>query len=173
MTFSYRLAQRGPGNGLTPASLRTRPLSRRLKRNDPALHAMTDFLRDPPLTVAETIHVEDAVDQMFRLGVRSFLVVRDGQVIGLMTAWQAARSPRHHVAVTEVMTPTDDAPAIDWSTLGQSQVEDLLEIFDGSGVEHLVVMESHSATLNSVRGLVYRERLRRLTSPWALQQPLM
>jgi CBS domain-containing protein len=139
-----------------------------LKRNDPAFSAMTDFLTDPPLTVAESARVEDAIDQMFRLGVRSFLVVRDRHVIGLMTARQAALSSVHHRYVTDVMTPTDDAPAIDWGTLGESQVEDLLEIFDGSGVDHLVVIESRSATLSCVRGLVYHDRLRRLTSPWAL-----
>lgn len=170
MTLSYLLAQGSPAPR-TP--LRMRPYQRRLKPTDPASHAMTDFLTDPPLTVAETVRVEDAIDQMFRMGVRAFLVARDRQVIGLMTAKQAARSPMHHLYVTDVMTPTDDVPAIDWSTLDQSHVEDLLEIFDGSGVEHLVVIESQSATLNSVRGLVYRERLRRLTSPWALQQALM
>ena len=171
MTPSYLLAQAGPAP-LVP--LRLRPYQRRLKRTDPALHAMTDFLRDPPLTVPETWRVEDAIDQMFRLGVRAFLVVRDRQVIGLMTAQQAAaRSAMHQQRVIEVMTPTDDAPAIDWSTLSESQIEDLLEIFDGTGVEHLVVIESHSATLNSVRGLVYKERLRRLTSPWALHQGLV
>jgi CBS domain-containing protein len=148
-------------------------MTRRLKRTDPAIHAMTDFLRDPPLVVPPTLRVEDAIDQMFRLGVRSFLVVRDRRVIGLMTAQQASRTRASRQRVTDVMTPTDDAPAIDWGTLGESHVEDLLEIFDGSGVEHLVVIESHSATLNSVRGLVYRERLRRLTSPWALQHALM
>lgn len=170
MNLSYLLAQ---GGSVRRAQLRTRPFMRQLKRNDPASSAMTDFLTDPPLIVAESVRVEDAIDQMFRLGVRSFLVVRDRHVIGLMTARQAGLLSTHHRYVTEVMTPTDDAPAIDWGTLGQSQVEDLLEIFDGSGVDHLVVIESHSATLNSVRGLVYRERLRRLTSSRALQQALM
>ncbi len=173
MTLSYLLAQSSSVPRMPRAPLRTRPFNRHLKRNDPAASAMTDFLREPPLTVAESVRVEEAIDQMFRLGVRSFLVVRDRHVIGLMTARQAARSSMHHRYVTDVMTPTDDAPAIDWDTLGASQVEDLLEIFDGSGVDHLVVIESHSATLNSVRGLVYRERLRRLTSPRALHEALM
>jgi hypothetical protein len=36
------------------------------------------------------------------------------------------------------------------------------------------VLESHSATLNCVRGLVHRERLQRqLQSPWSLQATMM
>jgi hypothetical protein len=62
-------------------------------------------------------------------------------------------------------------PAIGWDTLADSKVSDLLEIFDGTGVNYLVVLESHSASLSSVRGLIQRERLRRqLSSPWTLQE---
>ena len=161
------------------APLRMRSYIPRVRRTDPALRVMTDFLHDPPLTVPEHVSVEHAVDQMFRLGVRAALVVRDRHVVGLLTATQAARHVRHassgaHCArIAEAMTPTDDAPAIDWDTLGDALVADLIEIFDGTGVEHLVVIESHSATLSTVRGLVHRERLRRaLSSPWSLRTGL-
>jgi hypothetical protein len=94
--------------------------------------------------------------------------------VGLMSAAEATRARPHHRHVIEAMTPTDDAPAIDWSTLGEAQVADLLEIFEGTGVEHLVVIESQGALLNSVRGLVNRERLwRSLQSPWSLHNGVM
>jgi CBS domain-containing protein len=152
----------------TRAPLRLRQSSPRLRFSDPACDAMTDFLRDPPLTVSEDTGVDEAIDQMFRLGVRVFLVVRDSSVVGLMTASDATRHSHRQLRVAEVMTPTDEIPAISWETLAEARVADLVEIFDGTGVHHLAVMESHSATLTSVRGLVNRDRLaRQLRSAYA------
>ena len=167
MNPPYLLAQ-----GIVPryTPLRARQNSPRLKLSDSALRAMIDFLRDPPLTVAEDFSLEQAIDHMFRLGVRAFLVVRDRSVVGLMTATQAVRSSPHHLKVVDVMTPTEDVPAIDWDTLGEARVGDLVEIFTGTGVNHLVVLQTQSARLSSVRGLIHRERLeRQLRSPWSLQ----
>jgi len=116
------------------------------------------------------------MDQMFRLGVRAFLVLRERAVVGLMTAAEAARtaawqrSSTQPVRVADVMTPTDDVPAIGWDTLAEARVGDLIEIFDGSGVQHLVVLENHSATYSCVRGLIHRERMeRQLRSPWSVR----
>jgi CBS domain-containing protein len=167
----YLLAQ-----GIIPARapLRSRPNSPRLKLSDSAQRAMTDFLRDPPLTVDEEISVEQAIDEMFRLGVRALLVVRDRRVVGLMTAAEAARSSPRDRRVAELMTATEDVPAIGWDTLCEARVADLVEIFDGTGVNHLVVLETHSANLSSVRGLIHRERLeRQLSSPWSLRAGMM
>jgi len=162
--------------GIIPARtpLRARLNSPRLKLSDSALRAMTDFVREPPLTVEEDLSVERAIDEMFRLGVRAFLVVRDRRVVGLMTAAEATASRAHHRRVADVMTLTDDVPAIGWDTLGDARVGDLVEIFDGTGVNHLVVLETHSANLSSVRGLIHRERLeRQLSSPWSLRAGMM
>jgi predicted transcriptional regulator len=146
----------------------------RLKWSDPARQAMTDFLRDPPLMLGPHASVEEATDRMFAAGVRSLLVVRDRRVIGLISAAQAARARPLRRHIVDAMTLTEEAPAIDWGTLDEARVLDLLEIFDGSGVDQLLVLESHSATLNSVRGLVQRERLQRqLQSPWSLQSAMM
>jgi DeoR family transcriptional regulator, catabolite repression regulator len=171
MKSPYLLAQR-----IIPArpALRARSTPPRLRVSDPAHCAMTDFLQDPPLTLSENVSVEQAVDQMFRLGVRAFLVLRERCVVGLMTAAEAARLTPHHLRVADVMTPTDEVPAIGWDTLDEARVGDLIEIFDGSGVNHLVVLENHSATINCVRGLIHRERLdRQLRSPWSLRLGMM
>jgi predicted transcriptional regulator len=141
----------------------------RLKLSDPAVRAMIDFLRDPPLTVSEDYSLQEAIDHMFRMGVRAFLVVRDSSVVGLMTASEAERSTPNYSCVADAMTLSDDVPAIGWETLVESRVSDLLEIFDGTGVNYLVVVESHSASLSCVRGLIQRKRLhRQLSSPWSL-----
>jgi predicted transcriptional regulator len=168
VNLSYLLAQ----NCAPPRMpLRSPPSLPRLKLSDPATRAMIDFLSSPALTVNEDDLLQEAIDHMFRMGVRALLVVRDRSVVGLMTAGEAARSTPHHVRVADAMTLTEDVPAIGWDTLAESRVSDLLEIFDGTGVNYLVVLESHSASLSSVRGLIQRTRLRRqLSSPWTLQE---
>lgn len=158
----------------TLAGARCRFPAPRLKWSDPARRAMTDFLRDPPLMLGPHASVEEATDCMFAAGVRNLLVVRGQRVIGLISAAQAARARHHRRHIADAMTLTEEAPAIDWGTLDEARVIDLLEIFDGSGVDQLLVLESHSATLNSVRGLVHRERLQRqLQSPWSLQPAMV
>jgi CBS domain-containing protein len=131
---------------------------------------MSDFLDDPPRTIAEDAGLEEVADQMFRLGVRVFLVVRDRSVIGLITAEDAdtARRAQKRFGATPpelraiyVMTPAPDVPAIDWQTLQDSRICDLIEIFEGSGVRYLVVLQTETASWSTVRGLIHRQRLER------------
>ena len=156
-----------PGSDLmaAPAS-RHRSKSRRLRSSDPAVRAMTDFIRDPPLTTVEDCDLDTALDEMFRLGVRAFLVVRDLAVVGLITAEDIRRSRRSNVSrVAEIMTSAADMPAIDWLTLREAKVRDLLEIFEGANVHHLVVLETESTERATVRGLVNRSRVERQLLP--------
>lgn len=141
---------------------RHRTKSRRLRATDPAVRAMTDFFRDPPLTITEDRDLDGALDDMFRLGVRAFLVVRELTVIGLITAEDIRRGRRANAArVAEAMTDAADMPAIDWQTLRESNVRDLVEIFEGADVHHLVVLETESVQRHTVRGLVHRSRIDR------------
>lgn len=144
------------------STTRYRPGLQRLYASDPAVYAMTDFMREPPLTAAEDCALDRALDEMFRLGVRAFLVVRERTVVGLITA-EDIRAARRSAAirVSEVMTAAADMPAIDWQTLQQARISDLLEIFEGASVHHLVVLESESARHARVRGLVHRSRVER------------
>ncbi len=157
--------------GALPAlSPRSRPHQPLLRPADPAVQAMSDFLDDPPRTIAEDADLEEVVDHMFRLGVRVFLVVRDRSVIGLITAEDAdaARSAQksngaaaHALRAADVMTPAPEVPAIDWQTLQDSRICDLIEIFEGSGVRYLVVLQTETASWSTVRGLIHRQRLER------------
>ena len=96
------------------------------------------------------------------------LVTRGQQVVGLATtddlrgecithsdynAW------RDDLCVADVMIGVDDIPAIDWETLLDSKVSDLVEIFQGSGVICLVVIQSESNAIERIRGLIHRSRL--------------
>jgi CBS domain-containing protein len=157
----------GPEQCARPAAhcaLLRSPLEQRVLRvDDPAIRAMTDFLSDPPLTVSEDCTLSAALDEMFRSGVRAVVVARELSVVGLVTAeamhGNAAR------CVAECMTRASQMPAIDWRTMRSSRVADLLEIFQGAGVEHLVVLESQSASRARVRGLIHRSRVERRLHP--------
>ena len=139
-----------------------------LKISDPAARAITDFQRDPPLIAAEDVALEQALDEMFQLGVRALLVVRERAVIGLITA-EHAEYAESALRVADVMTPAADVPAVDWQTIADARVCDLVEIFEGSGARHLMVLENEDAGHSSVRGLIHRGRLeRQLGNRWAM-----
>ncbi|HEX4023985.1 MAG TPA: CBS domain-containing protein [Steroidobacteraceae bacterium] len=164
------------------SSLRQHAHAPSLKITDPAVRALTDFQHEPPLTVTEDAALEQVLDEMFRLGVRAFLVVREHVVTGLITAEHAERAKRggargagldgagapRELRVADVMTPVGNVPAVDWQTIEEALVRDLVEIFEGSGAVHLVVLENETAGRSSVRGLIHRARLeRQLGSHWA------
>jgi CBS domain-containing protein len=162
----YLLAQRP--NAIPALSPRSRPYAPQLRHADPAVRAMNDFLQDPPGTVAADTGLEEVVDCMFRLGARVFLVVHERSVIGLVTAEDASDARRARpsgdgaeLRAADAMTASLDVPAIDWQTLQDSRISDLLEIFEATGVKYLVVLQTESANCCIVRGLVHRHRLER------------
>jgi CBS domain-containing protein len=162
--------------GIAVDTLRYRTSLSRLKITDPAARAMSDFKQDPPLTITESVLLDEALDDMFRLGVRAFLVVREREVVGLITLEDAraaslprsASRPDGEPTVAEVMTPSSEVPAIAWQTLQESRVIDLLEIFEATGVAHLVVIEEDAPQGHAVRGIIQRARLERQLGPPAL-----
>jgi CBS domain-containing protein len=138
----------------------------RLNLHDSAIRAMTDYRSEPPLTITADESVEQALDAMFRAGARACLVVCDRAVIGVLTTEDARGALQRPLPVrmpqaADVMTSTSDVPAIDWQTLQECRVRDLLEIFDGAGVEHLVVLENDTVNASSVCGVIHRSRLER------------
>jgi CBS domain-containing protein len=102
------------------------------------------------------------------------LVISGESVVGLITSYdiEGARplnflqrssiTRREHIRVGDIMTEWEDLPTVDWSTMQSARIADLLEIFHGVGLMHLLVVEGESsggATI--VRGLVSRARLER------------
>jgi len=165
--FSLR-ANRSHGMGIS--SLRLRSAPRYLNLQDAAERAIIDFEEEPPLTVSEDCPAQSALDEMYRLGVRTCLVARDWVVLGLISAAHIDASAgqeqgdyalRTSLRTADVMTPVADAPAIEWETVQNSSVRDLVEVFEGAGVSYLVVLQRESATLTSVRGIIARDRLAR------------
>ena len=143
-----------------------------VRNNDPAVSVLSDFTHEALWTITEDCGLDDALDKMFRLGVRAFLVVREQQVVGLVTFDDIkgehgadlhpnsdSTNRRDARFVVDVMTDAGDIPMIDWQTVLDATVSDLLEIFEGTQVDHLVVVETDSISITHVRGLIHRRRL--------------
>jgi CBS domain-containing protein len=163
------------------AALSLRPMHdvHRVRSTDPATRVVSDFSREQPLTVGEDRSVDDALDQMFRFGVRALLVVREQSgaavtpVTGLITSYDiqrerslrafqgSERGRRDAIRVQDVMTPWEQFPVVNWETLRQARVEHLVQIFEGLGATHLVVVQSEPGGGMMVRGLISRTRLER------------
>src|SRR5260370_26662020 len=62
-----------------------------LSLDDPAITAMTDFTQECPVTVSPERHIDDALKDMIRAGVRSLLVLEEGRVLGLITSFDIQR----------------------------------------------------------------------------------
>jgi CBS domain-containing protein len=64
-----------------------------LDPSDPAIHAITDFTREYPVTVDEERQIDDALHDMIHQGVRAMLVVREQRIVGLITSYDICRQP--------------------------------------------------------------------------------
>jgi CBS domain-containing protein len=143
-----------------------------LKLGDTALHVMTDFTRKFAITVDPERQIDGALAEMIRSGVRALLVVKANDVIGLITSYdiegsRAQRFAEHAVVrretirVSDIMTDWENLPTLDWQTVQTASISDLIEIFDGIGVMHLLVVESDHTGAEVVRGLISRSRIDR------------
>jgi hypothetical protein len=83
MLISYVDPQTLPGNVLRLRG----SLEAALSRSSPGVGAMTDFSTETPARVVPGRHIDDALQDMIRAGIRSLLVVDEGAaVLGLITA---------------------------------------------------------------------------------------
>jgi len=100
-----------------------------LDPGDPAIHAITDFTREHPVTVDEERQIDAALDDMIRLGVRALLVAREQRIVGLITSYdiqgerplqflQTSNYSRHQdIRVGHIMTPWEKLLTLDWDSI--------------------------------------------------------
>jgi DeoR family transcriptional regulator, catabolite repression regulator len=145
-----------------------------LRLGDPALHGMTDFTHKVPISVAPERPIDEALADMRRFGVRALLVISGDSIVGFITSYDIEGprpqrfsqysniKRREYIRVVDIMTEWDDMPTVDWSTMQSARVADLLEIFYGIGVMHLLVIEGEEGGgIPVVRGLVSRACIER------------
>ena len=157
-----------------------------LESDDSAFYALTDFRRDDPITVEADSSIDDALGDMNRLGVHALLVTRqevegiEQQVVGLITYHDIERrslhrypesavfSERSGIRVGDVMTPCNELPLVQYESLQSLSAYDLCEMFQGTGLTHLLVVETHGDESGLARGLLSRatlaKRLRRVSA---------
>ena len=165
-----------PTTNFTDVVLPRRSVSdgRFLDPSDPAIHAITDFTREHPVTVDEERQIDDALGDMIRLGVRAMLVMREQRIVGLITSYdiqgerplqflQTSTYTRHQeIRVGHIMTPWDKLLALDWDGIQSARAGDLLHVLDEAGLTHLLVIERGKKNASPiVRALVSRARLAR------------
>src|SRR3979490_547148 len=109
-----------------------------LDPSDPAIHAITDFTREHPVTVDEERQIDDALGDMIRLGVRAMRVMREQRIVGLITSYdtqgerplqflQTSTYTRHQeIRVGHIMTPWEGLLAVDWDRIQSPRARDFL-----------------------------------------------
>jgi len=145
----------------------------RLALTDPAVHVVTDFAWEQPITVPEEISIDAALREMIRAEVRALLVVRGEVLIGLITSYDiqgerplqflAQSGYRRHdeIEVGHIMTPWERVPALDWQALRRARVLDLVAFLKCTAATHVVMVEHTDQWRSAVRGLISRTRLAR------------
>ena len=140
---------------------------------DPAIHAVTDFTREHPMTVDAERQIDDALRDMIGKGVRALLVVKDQSVIGLITSYdiqgekpmqflQSSNYSRHQdIRVGDIMTPWGELQGVDWRGIQSARIRDLERLFEETQLTHLIVIETDHGAPAVVRGLISHRRLLR------------
>jgi CBS domain-containing protein len=141
-----------------------------LTPQDSAYRALTDFNHDYPITEPTGRTVDDTLSDMVRLGVHAMVVTKpqaEGaqQVVGLITAYDIRhrRSDKDigNAPIEDVMTSWDELPLVRYESLQALTALDVHEMFQGTGLTHLLVIEDHGGDSASARGLISRASLAR------------
>ena len=148
-----------------------------LNPTDPAILGITDFTREYPVTVDADRHIDEALDDMVRVGVRALLVTREIRILGLITSYdiqgerpiqflQSSNYAHHRdVRVADIMTPWESLSALSWDIVQSMQASELLGLVEDAGLTHVLVVEGGARTSACViRALVSRARLQRQLS---------
>jgi CBS domain-containing protein len=159
---------------------------------DSAFCALTDFELDFPITVDLDASIDAAFNDMTRLGIHALLVTRRGlrgiepQVEGLITAHDIERArPKCKfmderpplpapLKVVDVMSPWDELSSIKYESLNSLTTLDLYQMFQGTGLSHLLVVEVNNDEVAVARGVLSRatlaKRLGKVRKPAIRQQ---
>jgi CBS domain-containing protein len=154
-----------------------------LNADDSAYRALTDFNREYPIVEAAGRSVDDALNDMTRLGVHALVVTKpqsegaDQQVVGLITSSDIQHLRSHpakeKVRVEDVMTSWNELPLVKYESLQELTAIELYRMFQGTGLTHLLVVEDHGSNAALARGLISRASLAmRLNQSAAPTHPL-
>jgi CBS domain-containing protein len=150
-----------------------------LEPGDSAFYALTDFRRESPGTIQPRVSIDAALAEMNRLGVHALLVTEeesnqeDPQILGLITEYDIQRVRPHrydgtsaiikpkYASVGDVMTPSTELSLVHLESLQSLAAFEVYEMFQGTGLTHLLVVETQGDDLFAARGLLSRATLAR------------
>jgi CBS domain-containing protein len=140
-----------------------------LSADDSAYRALVDFHSDYPITEPAGRSVDEAMNDMTRLGVHALVVTKpqaegsDQQIVGLITSSDIQHLQSHpgkqSVRVEDVMTSWADLPLVKYDSLQEMTALELYRMFQGTGLTHLLVVEDHGSEAALARGLISRANL--------------
>jgi CBS domain-containing protein len=146
----------------------------RLEPDDSSVYAMTDFRRARPICVLPSRSIDDALEDMNRLKIHALVVTEprcstgDDQMLGLITSYRIEQHKAYartlpkllqdgcvrHVG--ELMTPWEELALVHFESLRSLKVWEVYQMFQGSGLTHVMVVETHEDDSLIARGLISR-----------------
>lgn len=154
-----------------------------LMNEDTALTAMVDFHWVCPVTVEPEQKIGAALQNMIGARVRTLLVMADGRLVGLITAYDIqGQKPlrflrgsdcihpqcRHEdIEVVDIMTPVEVLATLRFEDVRKARIGDIAETFRQTRQTHLLVTDRQDDQRTEIRGFISRTEIeRRLgTSP--------
>jgi len=134
----------------------------------PVEHA-SDVNFEAPFSVRETLRAKSALALMKDVGIRAALVTEgsnDGQfqrICGLIGARDLQREllgrPEPELALAEVMTAWDDVSVVQWDAVCSLTTRQLHDMFLGTGLDHVVVVDHAAKSQTHVRAILSRPAL--------------
>jgi CBS domain-containing protein len=154
------------------------PAAPSLQPSAPALSLMTDLATEAPHVVAPERPIDDALHDMIAFGVRLLLVVRDREIVGVITSYDImgerpiqflqdpfrSGTPHRHadIQVGDIMTTIEDAQPLRYRWVSDATVGEVAALFRARPDTHLLVVEDgRSRGEVVVRGIFSRTRLER------------
>ncbi|MBN8473319.1 CBS domain-containing protein [Sulfuritalea sp.] len=146
-----------------------------VSEGDEALSVMIDFRSRSSVTVLENDNIDDALEHLKHTGVRCAFVVnqKKQEVVGMLTAHDVlGEKPQQHshfcggdrsdIQVKDIMQKIGEWRVADIWEIERSTVEDILNIFNNTGLSHLPVVETTADGQRRLRGLFSFAKIKRL-----------
>jgi CBS domain-containing protein len=141
----------------------------KLGPDDAAVYAMTDFRRECPICIPPNRSIDEALEDMNRLGIHALLVTQHqdttghDEMLGLITSYRMqelrASGCRNVCTVSQIMTPWQDLALVNYRSLQYLNVSEVYQMFQGTGLTHVVIVETHDDDSVIARGLISRSAL--------------
>ena len=147
----------------------------KLGPDDAAVYAMTDFRRECPICISPSRSIDEALEDMNRLGIHALLVTQPqdttghDQMLGLIISYRIQehrasecqlpkllRGCRNVCTVGEIMTPWQELALVNYRSLQYLNVSEVYQMFQGTGLTHVVIVETHDDDSVIARGLISR-----------------